>query len=88
MTRLFKPYRVCRTPCKAFLYAVMGKVWLVWKGEGNMKLNAFQLDLIFEKNPELKKLIEKNMPSGYNAFLIFREDQGKKSPVISFRSDG
>lgn len=53
-----------------------------------MKLNAFQLDLIFDKNPELKKLIDKNMPSGYNAFLIFREDQGKKRPVISFRSDG
>lgn len=53
-----------------------------------MKLNEFQLSLIFEKNPELKKLIQTNMPTGYDAYLIFRENNGKKQPVISFRSDG
>lgn len=53
-----------------------------------MRLTEFQLSLIFEKNPELKKLIQKNMPSGYDAYLIFREDHGEKRPVISFRSEG
>lgn len=52
-----------------------------------MKLNEFQLALIFEKNPDLKKFIEKSMPTGYDAYLIFREDQGKTRPVISFRSE-
>lgn len=53
-----------------------------------MKLSKVQLGLVFEKNPELKKVIEKNMPEGYDAYLIFREVDGKKKSVISFRSQG
>jgi hypothetical protein len=52
-----------------------------------MKLTEVQLNLIFEKSPETKLLIQETMPKGYYAYLIFREkNDGTKQPVISFRN--
>ena len=52
-----------------------------------MKLAEYQLRLVFEKVPELKRMVDAAMPRGYEAYLIFKEKVGGgKRPVISFRS--
>ena len=53
-----------------------------------MKLTNVQLKLVFEKNPELKKMIQELMSKGCEAYLYFREKDGKQKPVLSFRSEG
>lgn len=53
-----------------------------------MKLTKVQLKLVFDKNPELKKMIQQQMPKGCDCYLYFREKDGKQKPVLSFRSEG
>ena len=50
------------------------------------KLSDIQLRLVFERSPKLKALVEKAMPDGYDAYLIFKPKPDGIKPFVSFRS--
>lgn len=52
-----------------------------------LKLLECQLELIFEKNPEIRELIHYTMPKGCDAYLVFREKGNKQRPVLSYREE-